>query len=164
MKTSYGIINLILDDFMCRFICPNLVWKEYKYVVMIFMYESIWMRILWRTFTNISLKFLQTYYSFYALFANANSYKRIEKAHTFFETESLQSTEIRDVSFIEKDIEEILSNLTEYLAAALDTWNKKFLNLSKSSLTFPFKILWRTSMDSGLIPASLRTCIHITNL
>ena len=36
-----------------------------------------------------------------------------------------------------------------------DTWNSVFIKKCKTSLALPFSILWRKSLDSGLIPDDL---------
>lgn len=53
---------------------------------------------------------------FKLVFTNVKSAKGIKSVHTFFETESLQTTEVCKRNFSEKNIEEILSNLNENVA------------------------------------------------
>lgn len=57
---------------------------------------------------------------FESVFTSAKSGKRIKKL-LFFEADSLRSTEIQDISFTDKDSEEILANINKHTAAIPDT-------------------------------------------
>lgn len=87
-----------------------------------------------------------------------NRYSQCEKR---IENINAWRTEIRDINLIEKNIEEVRSNLNEH-AAKLGTWDTKFLKLYKSFVAiFLFgEYHWRM-VKSQLIEKNF---IHITNL
>lgn len=60
-----------------------------------------------------------------------------KKCPCIFLTKSLRNAEIYGISFTE-DIEEILDNLNEHVAAGGNTWNAKFLKLCKSFMAIFF--------------------------
>ena len=59
---------------------------------------------------------------------------------------------ISDIEFSVKDIEEAISDISTTAAAGPERFPAILLKQCKSQLAKPLFIIWRTSMDSGVIP------------
>ena len=64
---------------------------------------------------------------------------------------------ISDIKFSVKDIEEAISDISTTAAAGPDSFPAILLKQCKSQLVKPLFIIWRTSMDSGVIPDIMKT-------
>ena len=64
---------------------------------------------------------------------------------------------ISDIEFSVKDIEEAISDISTTAAAGPDRFPAILLKQCKSQLAKPLFIIWRTSMDSGVIPDIMKT-------
>ena len=64
---------------------------------------------------------------------------------------------ISDIEFSVKNIEEAISEISTTAAAGPDRFPAILLKQCKSQLAKPLFIIWRTSMDSGVIPNIMKT-------
>ena len=68
---------------------------------------------------------------------------------------------IVDIQFTSKDIEEAISEISVTAAAGPDRFPAILLKTLRANLSEPLFLIWRSSMDSGVIPGQLKTAFII---
>jgi hypothetical protein len=69
---------------------------------------------------------------------------------------TLDQNFLENFTFTKDDMVGAMSKIKENAAAGPDTWSAKFLKECKSTMARPLCILWRKSLDTGLIPNKLK--------
>ena len=96
---------------------------------------------------------LQNQYT--SVYSNPLPEKKIIAPSQFFRIDQTNEEDITDVAFTEEDIKEAINEIKHNSAAEPDNIPAIFLKNCKDSISKPLYILWRRSLDTGTIPASL---------
>ncbi|KAK8723230.1 hypothetical protein OTU49_011922, partial [Cherax quadricarinatus] len=71
--------------------------------------------------------------------------------------QNLVNTSIYDVILTPNDFEQAINDMPMHSAPGPDSWNSVFIKNCKKPLSRAFSILWRGSMDTGVVPQLLKT-------
>nr|XP_053652552.1 uncharacterized protein LOC128702351 [Cherax quadricarinatus] len=84
---------------------------------------------------------------------------RVEDQNEFFmrEPQNLVNTSLSDVILTPNDFEQAINDMPMHSAPGPDSWNSVFIKNCKKPLSRAFSILWRGSMDTGVVPQLLKT-------
>ena len=82
---------------------------------------------------------------------------QIEDPEVFFMNNDPVQPEIQDINFTHIDIEKAIDNMPWHSAPGPDSWSSVLLKKCKTSLSKPLAIMWRRSLDTGIIPTILKT-------
>ena len=90
-----------------------------------------------------------------SVFSKPKSEFKILNPDVFFFSEISTGPKITDIELTPEDFIKAIDEMPLQCAPGPDTWNSVFIKKCKTSLALPFSILWRKSLDSGLIPDDL---------
>jgi ribonuclease P/MRP protein subunit RPP40 len=93
---------------------------------------------------------------FKSVFSSPDQEKHIDDINEFFDCDETPSG-IQDISFSEEDIENVITEIRSNAASGDDGFSALLLKNCKKELSVPLHILWRNSLDSGVIPGLLKT-------
>ena len=79
----------------------------------------------------------------------------VKDAKEFFDNDAADDPSLTDISFSEKDIAAACAELKASSAAGADGIPASLLKSCKNELSKPLHILWRASLDAGVIPSDL---------
>ena len=82
-------------------------------------------------------------------------YFKIDNPEDFFAPDARRDT-LNNFECGAEYIQSAVNEMHEYSAAGRDGWSALLLKECKSSLNTPLYLLWRKSLDTGVIPANLK--------
>ena len=90
------------------------------------------------------------------VFSTPTNENIIDTPSNFFTQESETESSIVDINITEKCIEEAIKDIANNAAAGPDQFPAILLRKCSKELSTPLKLLYRTSLDSGIIPRELK--------
>ncbi|KAK8373218.1 hypothetical protein O3P69_015546 [Scylla paramamosain] len=94
-----------------------------------------------------------------SVFSNPNEEKRITNPGPFFTDSSNTPQTLSSISISEKDITEAIKAIAPDAAAGPDGFHAQLLRNCSQELAKPLQMLWSLSLQSGTVPAALKSAI-----